>query len=69
MVLQLKKALIPPHPLTNFEIKEYYQNDSRFNDVYSRDTLSKTVKSGAYVINLDEYPDVVTHWISLYVKK
>ena len=21
-----RKALIPPHPLTNFEIKEYYEN-------------------------------------------
>ena len=21
-----KKTLIPPHPLTNFEIKEYYEN-------------------------------------------
>ena len=28
MVLQIKKeALIPPHPLTNFEIKEYYENE------------------------------------------
>ena len=25
MALQLKKAVIPPHPLTNFEIKEYYE--------------------------------------------
>ena len=32
-----KKALIPPHPLTNFEIKKYYENEPRFNDVYSRD--------------------------------
>ena len=23
---------------------------------------------GAYVINLDEYADVGTHWIALYVK-
>ena len=28
-----KKALIPPHPLANFEIKEYYENDPRFNGV------------------------------------
>ena len=63
-----KKALIPPHPLTNFEIKEYYENKSRFNDVYSRDNLPKTIKKGAYVINLDEYGDVGTHWIALYVK-
>ena len=27
-------ALIPPHPLTNFETQMYYQNEPRFNDVY-----------------------------------
>ena len=63
-----KKALMPAHPLTNFEIQEYYKNESRFNGVYSRDNLPKTIKNGAYVINLDEYEDVGTHWIALYVK-
>ena len=46
---------------------KYYENDSRFNGVYSRDNLSK-IKDGAYVINLDEYSDIGTHWIALYVK-
>ena len=27
----LKKNLIPPHPLKNFEIQAYYQNEPRFN--------------------------------------
>ena len=27
---------MPPHPLTNFEIQKYYQNESRFNGVYSK---------------------------------
>ena len=57
---------MPPHPLTNFEIQEYYKNEPRFNGVYSN--LPKTIKSGAYVINLDEYEDVGTHWIALFVK-
>ena len=57
-----------PHPLTNFEIKNYYENEPRFNGVCSRDNLSKTIKNGAYVINLNEYADVGTHWIALYVK-
>ena len=26
------------------------------------------IKDGAYVINLDEYSDIGTHWIALYVK-
>ena len=68
MILQLKKALVPLHSLTNFEIKEYYENEPRFNDVYSRDNLPKTIKNGTYVINLDEYVDVGTHWIAFYVK-
>ena len=55
-----------PHPLTNFEIQKY-QNEPRFNGVYSRDNLTK-IKDGAYVINLDEYSDIGTHWIALYVK-
>ena len=58
---------LPPHPFTNFEIKEYYQNESGFNGVFSRDNLGSTVENGAYVINLDEYHDIGTHWIALYV--
>ena len=58
---------LPPHPLTNFEKQEYYQNEPRFNGVFSRDNLGSTVKNGAYVINLDKYHDIGTHWIALYV--
>ena len=54
-----------PHPLTNFEIQKYCQNESRFNGVYSRNNLPKKIKDGAYLINLDEYADVGTHWIAL----
>ena len=59
---------MPPHPLTNFEIQKYYQNEPKFNGVFSRDNLPNKIKDGAYVINLDEYSDIGTHWISLYVK-
>ena len=55
-----------PHPLTNFEIQKYYQNEPRFNGVYSRDNLPE-IKDGAYVINLDEYSDIGTHWVALCV--
>ena len=56
---------LPAHPLTNFEIQEYYQNEPRFNGVLSRDNLpNNNIKYGAYVINLDEYQ---LHTISLYV--
>ena len=55
------------HPLTNFEIQEYYQNEPRFNGVFSRHNLPKSIKNGGYVINLDEYHDIGTHWVVLYV--
>ena len=51
--------LILPHPLTNFEIQNYYQNEPRFNGVFSRNNLPKKLKDGVYVINLDEYADLV----------
>ena len=57
--------LMPPHPLTIFEIKKCYQNEPRFNGVYSRDNIpewsSAEIKDGVYVINLDEYSDIGTH--------
>ena len=45
---------MPPHPLTNFEIQKYYQNEPEFNGAYSRNCLSKK-KDWAYIINLDEF--------------
>ena len=43
---------MPPDPLTNFEIKRYYQNKPRFDGVFSRNNLPTKMKDGAYVINL-----------------
>ena len=57
---------MPPHPLTNFEIQKFYQNEPRFNGVYSRNNLPK-IKDEAYVIKLDEYSDIGTHWVALHV--
>ena len=65
--LHLKEILIPRHLLTNFETQMYYQNEPRFNGVYSRDNMPDKIKDGTYVINLDEYSDTETHWIALYV--
>ena len=61
--------LIPPHPLTNFEIQKYYQNEPRFNGVFSRNNLPKKIRDGACVINLDECADVGTHWIALFCNR
>ena len=53
--------LMPSHPLANFEIQKYHQNEPRFNSVYSRNNLPEKRKDVVYVINLDEYADVGTH--------
>ena len=54
------------HHLTSFEIQKYDQDELRLNVVYSRNNLPK-IKDGAYVINLDDYKSIGTHWIALYV--
>ena len=41
-------------------------NKSRFNGVFSRDSLHE-IKDGSYKINLDEYSDTGTHWVALHV--
>ena len=62
------RFLMLPHPLTNFEIQNF-QNEPRFNDIYSRNCLPKKIKHGAYVIKFDEYADVDTHWIALFCNR
>ena len=57
------------HPLATFEIQKYYQNELRFNGVYSKKNLPKKIKDGAYVINLVEYADVATQWIDLFCNR
>ena len=57
---------MPPHSLTNFELQIYYQNEPRFNGVYSGYNLTE-IKDGTYILNLDEYSDIWTHWVALHV--
>ena len=49
-------------------MQKYYQNEPGFNEVYSRHNSPKRIKDGAFVINPDEYADVGTHWLALYVE-
>ena len=62
-----------PHPLTNFEIKEYYQNQQRL--VFFLETMvvfvlettcQKTIKDGGDLINLNEHADAGSHWIASF---
>ena len=60
---------MPSHPLTNFELEIYYQNESRFNGVFSRNNLLLKIIDRAYVIKLDEYADVGTYQIALFCNR
>ena len=53
--------------LTNFEMKKYQHEPRFFNEVYWRDNVPDKITNGAYVINFDEYSDIRTHWIVLYL--
>ena len=45
MDLQVKQGfLIPPHPITNLRIQKIYQNEAKFNEVYSEDNLANKIK-------------------------
>ena len=66
VIIPLKWIFNSASSLTNFEIQKYYRNEPRFNGVYSRDNLPK-IKDGPYIINLDEYSDIGTHWVALWV--
>ena len=49
------------HFLTIFEIqKKYYQNEPKFNDLYSRNNLPK-IKDRAYVTNCDDIKSIGAH--------
>ena len=55
-----------PHPLTNFEKQKYYQNEPKFNGLYSSNNLPK-IKDEKYIINVPEYDSIETLWLALYV--
>ena len=45
-------------------MQNYYQNEFKFNDFLFKKNLPKT-KDSAYIINLDEYKSIGTHWTVL----
>ena len=49
-----------PHTLTYVETQKYYQNEPKFNGIYSRNNLPN-IKDEAYVINLDEFRSIGSH--------
>ena len=66
--MEKNNFLMLPHPLKNFEIQNYYQNESRFNGVFSRDDLPK--KKGWSLCNKSWWICTYrTHWIDLFCKR
>ena len=55
-----------PHPLSSFEIQRFYQNEPKYNGVYSRNDLPKN-KFGAYAKNLNKCKSIGTHCVAIYV--
>ena len=51
-----------PYLLTSFVIQNNYQNESKFNGVYSRNNLPKTKDGGIF----DDYKSIETHWTDMY---
>ena len=64
--LEQVKIFMSSHFLTNFEIQKYFENEPKFNSIYSRNNLSK-IKDGTNTINLDDLKSIGTHWIALSV--
>ena len=56
-----------PHPFTSFEIQKYYQNETKFNGVHSRNNWPEA-NDEEYIKNLDEYKLIWTYWTTLNVK-
>ena len=57
---------MPPYLVINFSIQKQYQNEPNFNGVYSRNNLAN-IKDRTFIINLDEFKSMRTHWIALYM--
>ena len=68
MIAQLEQVRIfnATSSFKKIEIQKSYQNELKFNGVYSRNNLPK-IKDRAYVINLNGCKSIGTHWIALYV--
>ena len=62
------KLLVPLHLLSNIEITKYFNNDLRFNGVFSRNNLSR-IKDGVYVINLDDKKIKGRHCVKLFIDR
>ena len=54
---------------TSFEIQKYYQNEPNLMVIIQEIIYLIMEKDGAYVLNLDEFQSIESHWIDLYVNR
>ena len=52
----------------NIEVTNDFDDEPRFNSVFSRNSLAR-IKDGAYVINIDDKNSKRKHWVSLLINK
>ena len=63
--LEQNRILMPPHSFTNFKMRKHFQNEPKFNGVYSGNNLSNTT----YRVYIKTLGSIGTHWIPLYENK
>ena len=65
-VIKQTEFLMPPYPLTNFEIQNIIKIKLNLME-FILEIIFPKIKDRAYVINLDEYSDTEIHRTALYV--
>ena len=66
--MKLIKIFTSSPSIMQFYITEYFNNEPRFNGVYSKDNLPR-IKDETFFINLNDKQSKGTHWISLFIHK
>ena len=56
------------HPVSNIETFNYLNYENKFNDVLSRNNLTR-INDGDHVINFDDKKSKRTHWVSLFIDR
>jgi len=67
---KIKELIKPIHPLSNYDIEDYFKLVGIKGKVYSKDQIPKKIGvNTCYIINLDDSGNEGTHWILLMNKK
>ena len=64
-----KGVLMLSHRFTKLKMQRYFENEPRFKGVYCQSSLKPIAKDWTYVVYLDEYKSIGTHWTALYASR